>query len=82
MTRLSGLKIDANTIVLSVVNTSAVVLGGDTPILITVLAGNGGSAELTESLSMRVTITAAEVDGLSLAEPLQRFGNTHSVRHM
>ena len=68
---------DNNSTILSVTNTSAVVAGEDTPILITLLAGNGGSAELTARLSMRMTITASEVDGIELAEPPIRFGKTH-----
>ena len=64
---------DANATIFSVTNTTNVTTDAPTPILVTLLAESGGSAELTGRLSMRISTTAAEV-GVAISAPLQRFG--------
>ena len=69
---------DENATIFSVINTTPVLTGTPTPILITLLANNGGSAALTERLSMRINTTAADAD-VVISAPLQRFGRTQGT---
>ena len=72
-TRLSGVTVNVNSTVLSVIDTGIVSPGFPTPILITLLASNGGSPDLAANLSSLLSATAAQV-GLQLVQPPQRFG--------
>ena len=72
-TRLSGASVDENSTILTVINSSAILPGNPTPILITLLATNGGSEELTATLSLLLSIIATEL-GVQLVQSPQRFG--------
>lgn len=72
---MSGVSVDESSTILSVINSSAILPGNPTPILITLLTTNGGSAELTATLSQLLNIIVTEL-GVQLVQPPQRFGKT------
>ena len=72
---LSGVQLDDNATIFSV--TATEMSASDASILITLLATEGGSQELTDELSARVNTTAQET-GLEVTQPPIRFGELYS----